>query len=164
MWSGSTDEQQMIAELSKDLVTRVAPEELDIFDDLLQDYFENPQPPDRTAKAGDDALGFGLGEVMIAMTPVAAAVATAALNFLLQAVLKAAQDETVAQVRSRLKPLFERKAKADKLSLTTEQLKQLRDTARASAEQYGLDAKQAAQLTNALLVALMLDEPAKSAA
>ncbi len=164
MWSGSTEDQQIIAELSKEMIMHVAPEELDIFDDLLQGYFENPQPPDRTAKASDDALGFGLGEVMIAMTPVAAAVATAALNFLLQAVLKAAQDETVAQVRSRLKPLFERKAKTDKLSLTTEQLKQLRDTARASAVQFGLDVQQAEQMTNALLVTLMLDKPAKGAA
>jgi hypothetical protein len=163
MWSGSTEDQQMIAELSKEMITHVAPEELDIFDDLLQGYFENPQPPDRTVKASDDPLGFGLGEVMNAMTPIAAAVATAALNFLLQAVLKAAQDETVAQVRRRLKPLFEHKAQAEKLSLTPEQLRQLRDTTRASAEQYGLTAKQAAQLTNALLVALMLDEPAKVA-
>ena len=42
MWTDTVESQQLMGEISKDIVIQIAPEEMEIFDELLQDHFQNP--------------------------------------------------------------------------------------------------------------------------
>ena len=91
-------DQKLIAEISKTIVGEVAPEEIDLFDELLHDYFADPAPPDLTAKPVDDPLGWGAGEVMVDATKATAAMVSASLGF----IADSTQDQTGGQLRQYL--------------------------------------------------------------
>ena len=74
MWTDTPEGRQLIENLSRQVVDETAPEELDMFDELLADYYANPQPPATQTQADDDPLAFGVAEAFIAVTPVAAAI------------------------------------------------------------------------------------------
>lgn len=61
------------------IVAQVAPAELPIFDDLAALYFADPTPPDFSTTPYPDPLSMGLGELLVAVTPAATAVAIYAL-------------------------------------------------------------------------------------
>lgn len=61
------------------IVAQVAPAELPIFDDLAALYFADPTPPDLSTTSYPDPLSMGLGELLVAVTPAATAVAIYAL-------------------------------------------------------------------------------------
>lgn len=57
------------------IVAQVAPQELPLFPDLAELYFDDPTPPDLSPTSHYDPLSMGLGEVLVAVTPAATAVA-----------------------------------------------------------------------------------------
>lgn len=61
------------------IVAQVAPAELPVFDDLAALYFADPTPPDFSTTPYPDPLSMGLGELLVAVTPAATAVAIYAL-------------------------------------------------------------------------------------
>ncbi len=158
MGTGTPEDRQLVIELSKKIVEQMAPEEADLFDEMIGDYFADPSPPDLSATHSDDPLGFGLGELLVAVTPAAAAVASAAVGFIVSTLTKAAQDEGAEQIRSRQKQVLDghKEAAANKPPLTPPQLEELRKVARDTAGRYGMDAEQADAMANAILVTLML--------
>jgi hypothetical protein len=162
MTTSIVDDRELIAELSKQIVDQVAPEEADLFDELIDDYFADPSPPDLSATDADDALGFGLGELMVAFTPAAAAVASAAIAFVVSAMTQAARDESAEQIRAKLKQLLVNKgsAQVSRPQLTPSELEQLRKIARDTASLYGMDAAHADSMANAMLVTLVLGQDA----
>jgi len=65
----SSDERELIVEVSRDVVAAVAPEQMVLFRPMSTAYFD---APDRLAQAPkDDLLGFGAGDAVVALTPVA---------------------------------------------------------------------------------------------
>lgn len=154
----STDERKLIAELSKEIVSQIAPEELELFDELMQEYFDNPVPPDLTVDDSDDALGFGLSEVMVAITPAAAAVTIAALGFIVSTVQQFAKDQSAELPARGLRQFFvdRKQAAIAESPLTPAQLEELRRITQITAIQYGMDDERAEAMTNAVLVTLML--------
>src|SRR5215211_3720307 len=130
MWIETAEGRKLIEETSKSVVTQVAPEELELFDELLQDYFENPQPSNPPASTHDDPLGFGLGEALVAVTPAAAAMASTVLSYLMTEAIKATQEESAAAIKKKLKALFNPEKEKDSLPpLTGEQLAQVKKLA-----------------------------------
>src|SRR5262245_32214717 len=101
-------DRALVAELAQEIIADVAPEELDLFDDLSAEYFANPKPPDMSSKSGDDALGFGIGDMLIASTPAAAAMVSVVVAFATQVIVQAASDEASDTIRERVKALFQR--------------------------------------------------------
>ena len=53
------DERLLVAQLAEAVLAQAAPEELVVFDETAEEYF---QDPDRvlSARGGDEAVGFGL--------------------------------------------------------------------------------------------------------
>lgn len=162
MATEANEDRGLITELSKQIVEQIAPEETDLFDELMASYFADPSPPDLTADPRDDPLGFGLNELMIAVTPAAAAVASAAIAFVMSVLAKAARDEGAEQIRRRLKSALQskRNVEGNSLTLTPSQLETLLTITRETAGRYGMDPEQSDAMANAVLVALLLGNDA----
>ncbi len=160
----STDEHKLVSELSKEIVSQIAPEEIELFDELMQEYFDNPVPPDLTVDESDDALGFGLSEVMVAITPAAAAVTIAALNFIVSNLQQFTKEQSADLSSRDLRQFFanRKKAAVAEALLTPAQLEELRHITQSMAIQYGMDDERAAAMTNAMLVTLMLGSDGRS--
>lgn len=69
MWTETTEGRKFVQEISKSLVIQIAPEELDLFDELVEEYFQDPTPPNVSSSTPDDPLGFGSAETLVAITP-----------------------------------------------------------------------------------------------
>jgi len=164
MWTQSSEGHKLIQEISKGIVMEVAPEEMDLFDELVMEYFQDPTPPDLTAKPKDDPLGFGLGEVLIAATPAVAAMVDVVLNYLMNEIVKVAQGESAELIKRKIKDLFnpKKEEKIDKsdeddvVPLTKEQLEQVKKLARKQAIKFGIGPDKAEKMANALIGLLAL--------
>lgn len=66
--------QQLISDLSRDVVGQLSPQELPLFRITSQAYFQNPEAIQVSGK--DQMIGFGAGEVSAMIIPVALAVTT----------------------------------------------------------------------------------------
>jgi hypothetical protein len=154
MWTETNEGRQTIEQVSRHLVTEVAPEELGLFDALMADYFADPTPPDPADADSDGPLEFGLGEALVAVTPAAAAVATAVLTYILTEVIKTTQVESAKAITNKIKKLFNLKEKTE--ALTTDQLKQVQKMAIKQAKLFGLAGDQAKQLASSLVGSLAL--------
>ena len=185
----------LIADFSRAVVLETAPEELDLFDELIEDYFSSPLPARHSPGEGpgvrpgpggeaDDPLGFGLSETIAAVTPAAAAMASAVLGYLLTETVKATQEESAAALKKKIKALFNPetqpggksepakqeanlplpvigapagpKPDEDPAPLTVEQLQQVKRLARKQAVQFGLEPDLADKMAIALVGALAL--------
>ncbi len=154
MLTETTEWRQLVVDLSKQMVTQVAPEELDLFDELIEEYFDNPTPPDLSESDDEDALGFGLNELAMAITPAAAAAASSAVGYILSEVLKSAQEEGAAILAKKVRKLLNPEDKAE--ALTTEQLRQVRRLALTQAKIFGMESGQARSMADALIGSLAL--------
>lgn len=165
MWTQSSEGHKLIQEISKNIVVEVAPEEMDLFDELVVEYFQDSTPPDLSAKPKDDPLGFGLGEVLIAATPAVAAMVDVVLNYLVNEIIKAAQGESAELIKRKIKVLFNPEKKDEKtgkpgqddvVPLTKEQLEQVKKLARKQAIKFGIGPDKAEKMANALIGSLAL--------
>jgi hypothetical protein len=140
MWSDTPEGRQVIGEVSKDIVGQIAPEELEMFDELLDDYFENPAP----VRTDDEGLGFG-GDLLVAMTPVVAALVEISITFVLSEVIKTAKEESTTFIANKVKAIFNpTKNKNGALpTLTPEQLKKVKELIRKEATRGGMKSNQA---------------------
>jgi hypothetical protein len=158
MLNDSSQNKEYIEDVSKAIVSDVAPEELDLFDELVAEYYEDPTPPDLSEKDVDDELAFGIGEMLIPVTPAAAAMVTTVLNFLLTEVIKVVKEENGKTIKEIISD-FIRPEKSDKEELeplTVEQLKQIRRIARKQARSFGMDPDIAKKMAESLIGALAL--------
>ena len=157
MWNETTEGREFIKDISRQVVVQTAPEELDLFDELSQEYYQNPQPPRRAANARDDELSFGLEDTLIAITPVAMAMASTVMTFLVGQVVKAGKEESANLIQKKIKALFNpQPTPQGPPPLTREQLQQVQELARGVAIQYGVKANQADKMATALVGSLAL--------
>jgi len=164
MWTDTPEGRKLVQEFSRDIVVVVAPEEIDLFDELVMEYFQDRTPPDLSAKPKDDPLGFGLGEVLIAATPAVAAMVDVVLNYLVNEIVKAAQGESAELIKRKIKGLFNPKKdeiteKSDEdnvVPLTKEQLEQVKKLAHKQAIKFGIGSEKADRMANALIGSLAL--------
>ncbi len=140
MWTDTAEGHQLVEEISKDIVAQIAPEEMEMFDELLQEHFQNPE----SSTTDDEPLGFG-GELMVAVTPVVAMVVEAVIKFLLEEVIKAAKQESVTLITQKVKTLFNpsREKKGALPTLTQEQLERIKQLVRKEALRSGMKPKKA---------------------
>lgn len=159
MWKGSVEERAVIEEISKDLITQLAPEEIDLFGELAQDYFNDPAPP-TSSKHRDDPLGFGGSDLIVAATPVAMAMVSAMITFVTTEALKSAKDESADLIKKRVKGLFKKfsatSEPAAAPTLTKDQLEQVKKLALKQAADFGMDAATAEKMSNALIGSLAI--------
>jgi hypothetical protein len=157
MWTETPEGRAFITDITKTVVSQVAPEELDLFDELLQEYFRNPQPFPPAAPS-DDPLGFGVGEVIVAVTSVTVPVLITVLEFLAAATIKATMEEGAELTVARARKLFPRMLgkMESPTPLTQTQLIHVTNLARQQALTCGIEESVAEKMATALIGALVL--------
>ena len=155
-------DDRLVAELARSAISRAAPEELPLFRATSDAYFENPDAV--AAKgSGDDMLGFGVGDALVLLTPVALAVSRDVLNFVLEQLRSQAREhgkEAIDRLVSRLLDRDEKEAaqspaaEAEPPELTDEQLEEVRALAIEKARQLKLAPDKAELLADSLVGSL----------
>ena len=161
MWTNTAEGRNFITELSKNIVTEVAPEEIPLFDELVQEYFDDPTPPDPSESISDDPLGFGLGETLVAITPAATAMVSAVLSYVLTEAVKAVREESATAIKEKIKAVFTSEKPSGEAAqgmpaLTRQQLEQVKKLARKQAKAFGVETAIANKLADALVGSLAL--------
>jgi hypothetical protein len=143
MWINTLEGKQAVTELSKELVAEVAPEELELVDELLDDYYANPA----VHETKDNPLGFG-SEVLAAATPVIAMTLQTLFTFILNEVWVSAQKESAILIAEKMKSLFNptQKQAEPSLGLTREQLEKAKQLVKKEAIRGGMKPKKAEEL------------------
>jgi hypothetical protein len=79
----SAENNQLIADVARDIVAQTAPQELPFFRATSVAYFKNPEKALKQQTGKDEMLGFGGGEVVTLLTPIVLTMMTEVFTFAL---------------------------------------------------------------------------------
>jgi hypothetical protein len=162
-------ERDLVGELARAVVERVAPEELGLFEETEADYFRDPGLVLRAGRR-DEAVGFGLDLALL--TPYVLVAGAAVVHFLTDVVSGVVADEVGDELKpviaGRVRRLRRRDDPAaagrrepgpqDRVpGVTVEQAREVRRVALREAMQSGLDDEKAALLADAFVGALLVN-------
>lgn len=122
-------------ELARSAIAAVSPGELEMFTEVADEYWDDPDAAVRAAD-GDVRLGFGIDLAVLA--PYAIAIAFSVVQFIARSVLDAAAGEAKVFIAARFRKLFQRDPNGTVPALTVEQRDQVRAVAIAQATRLGL--------------------------
>jgi hypothetical protein len=154
------EDRELVAELSKLVVQEIAPEELMFFDEILQDYFSNPNALKETSSK--NPLAFGVDDIFIAMTPAIIASISALAEFVKLEVVRNAQERSASAIKKILKELIARKDKDAQPLFTIEQFEVIKSIVDDQARLFRLNPKQARLLSESIVGNLALKSKAPS--
>lgn len=149
--------KELIYELSRDVVIQIAPQELPLFRAHSEAYFKDPQKALQSQSAKDEMLGFGPSGAVVLLTPIALAVISDVIAFLVEEFKKAAQGESASWIYDTVKAMFKKFRPAEKeekekpMSLTPEQLAQVRHIVVKKARQLKLSDERARTLADTVV-------------
>ena len=181
-----TTQNQLIADLARDVVIEIAPHELPMFRLQSEAYFKDPDSALEGHAGKEDMLGFGAGAAAAFLTPAVLAVTTAVVKFAAEEAKKSVQDEGADLISDIVKRMFKKfrpeekkegegrkdeskkdeskkdeskkdKGKEGPLPLTPEQLKKVRELAFEQALQLRLSENTAETLAESLVGSLVVD-------
>ena len=176
-----TTQNQLVADLARDVVTEIAPHELPMFRLQSEAYFKDPDSAFEGHAGGEDMLGFGAGAAAAFLTPAALAVTTVIVKFVADEVKESVQEEGADLISDIVKRMFKKfrpeekkegegrkdeskkdenkkdKGKEGPLPLTPEQLKKVRELAFEQALQLRLSENTAETLAESLVGSLVVD-------
>jgi len=152
MWNNTNENRQLLADVSKEFIAEIAPEELEYVDELLAEYHENPP---QVSSGSDDPLGFG-GDIMVAVTPVIAMALSAVFKFLLEEVIKSAKTESAALMAQKVKAFFNPSAQKPVVKLSQEELAKIKEIAKKELRRGGMNPKKAEDASLIIVAKLTL--------
>jgi hypothetical protein len=128
------EQDQLVSDVARQMIKQIAPEELPLYRAQSQAYFANPAAALRGEASKDEMLGFGAGEVIIFLTPIALQVASQAVAILSEELKKASKEQSAPLIRAMVRRLLHGDARSDgpaqnPPSLTSEQLRRVREAA-----------------------------------
>ena len=146
------DQNQLIADVARDIVRQTSPEELPLFRATGAAYFKNPDKVLKEQKSKDELLGFGAGEAVALLTPYALVVVTEVVRFVTEQVQKSVAAESADLIGDIVKKLFKRVRPEENnvLPLTLAQLAQVREVTYESARRLNLSDDRASLLADAI--------------
>jgi hypothetical protein len=157
------DERDLIAEMSKDVVAEVAPDELPLFRMNSTAYFKNPKKALESTEAKDDTLGFGIEAVVPLLTPIVIAVVSQVIAHLEQSLSSHVASGAEGLASGGLRSVFKRGGKGTSApaqlsptQLSPAQLAEVRDIAFRKARQLKLPETQAAMLADSVVGGLVV--------
>lgn len=145
----AADFRDDISELSKQLISLAAPEELDMFGELETFYYSNPKPGKPRAPK-DDPLQFGLHDAVVLVTPAAIAVVTAVVKYVIGIVLDGIKNESTTMVRQEIRNFLRPGRPEAKITITADQLLELQRVAHTEALAFGVNDALAIDLANSM--------------
>ena len=156
-------ENALIAEVARDAVRQVAPQELPRFRLTSQAYFEDPDRVLKGEKGTDQMLGFGTGREVAFLTPVVLAMTAEVVRFVTAEVAASLKEESPPVIRDLVRKMFKRFRPADggeegedaggqaPPALTPEQLARVRQVAYETARRLNLAEGSAALLADSVV-------------
>jgi len=157
----SSDQNQLIADVARDIIAQTAPEELPLFRATSVAYFKNPEKILKDQKRKDEILGFGPGEVVSLLTPTVLVVVTEVVTFVTAEVQKSIATESASIISELVKKQFkrfqpeEKKEQNEVARLTPEQIAQIRKRTYEKARQLKLSESQAGLLADSVVGSLV---------
>jgi hypothetical protein len=149
---------QTVAEIARDVLIQLAPQEKALFRPISESYFRNPEKTLAENKAKDEMLGFGAAEAVTLLTPVILAVSVDVIKFLVAEAQKALQSESSSLINETVKAWFGKFRQTDEKKtpppLTADQLEQVRKIAIKKAQQLKLSEKNTKLLADAIVGSL----------
>jgi hypothetical protein len=139
-------DQELVADLARDLVGAIAPEELPLFGPMSKAWFADPARVQN--KQGDDVLAFGVAETAALLSPVLLAAATQALNYAGKELGRNVTRASLAWLREQLRHLFQGENSA--VSLNAQQIAKLRSITLETARRYRIPKEKAKQIADAV--------------
>ena len=128
----NSEQNQLIADLARDLVVQTAPQELPLFRATSTAYFKSPDKVLKNTKGKEEMLGFGVAEAAVMMTPSILVVMTRVVQFVTAEVEKSVATESTSLISDLIKQMFKKfrssEAKKEQHTpspLTPEQLAQV---------------------------------------
>lgn len=156
-----TVQDQLILDLSRDLVAQLAPQELPLFRAQSAAFLRDPDKALAPARGRDDELGFGVAEAVVFITPYVLAVMGHVVPFVAALAAKAAQQQGAVVIDGAAKRMFRKfsaeapgTGQADPAPLTAAQLAEVREMALRQARQLRLSEARAALLADAVVGSL----------
>lgn len=159
----SPAEDRLVADLAREQVAKIAPEELPLFRVTSEAYFKDPEGTLERASIEDEKLAFGGVEVgVIFLTPFVMPVAKEVVEFLIGEVKMHLRSESSGLIGEYVKKLFRkfRPAQEDEEMpppLTLDQARRVRDRAFEKARQLKLSEEQAGLLADSLVGSLVTE-------
>lgn len=158
----TTLEDQLAADLARQVVTRQAPRELPTFRAISAAYFEDPDRAFEERKR-DEKLGFGVESVAL-LTPYALAIARPVVQLLIAELgkgLKERNSEAIARWVRRIfnkqdEPVATEETEPAPQPLRPEQLDRIRQLALQKGRELALPEREATSLADAMIVSLVI--------
>lgn len=150
---------QLVTNLSHDIVAQIAPEELPLFPAISEAYVKEPEKTLKGQISKDEDLGFGVAEAAVLLTPVVLDVMKSVVMFLGAEIAKRVKEESSSLIGDYIKSMFKKYVPANTSGkqvpgLTTEQLAQVRLLALEKARQLSLTEDQAVLLSDSIIGSL----------
>jgi hypothetical protein len=154
----AVEAEALSVELSEEVLTVLAPDELPFLSDAVRD-FRDGRIPEPGSKTRDEPLGFGIELSLLA--PYVLAVMPSVINFLAGIFAESAKEEAATALGSLIRRLLRRRDAAAETSvrLTAEQGRRVRSVTYERAMTVGLDKKRAALLADAVVGSLSVAGP-----
>lgn len=148
--------RETIKEVSYNIINDIAPEELDMFDEISDAYFSDPSVFEKK-KSGDDPIGFGIESMTDMLSPAALSVVTTVVTYIAAEAFGAAKGALTDELKSRIKSLFNKKTeKKEADELTPDQLREIHNKAVSRGIELHLSEEQSNNLANALIASMVL--------
>jgi hypothetical protein len=148
-----TDDQaarDYVTEISRTVVAQTAPQELEIFDLMVENYFHDPKPPDFSKRTRDGALASDLGTMIVALTPAATAMASTVLAYLFSEMIKGVGTGVSEAFKVKVRDwLLDQK--------NTPEMERIKQAAENKAKEYGVPEAKAKEMAEALINTLARD-------
>jgi hypothetical protein len=151
-------EDSLVADVARDQVKQVAPQETAIFPLLSEAYFRDPQKALESRGGKEEVLGFGVETGVVLLTPIVLAVTKEVVGFVAGEVVKSVQTQSSGLINDFVKKLFEKfRREADEKGerlpppLTQEQIVRVRALAVEKGRQLQLSESQAGLLADSLV-------------
>lgn len=161
----SAENNQLIADVARDIVAQTEPGELPLFRAISTQYFKRPAEALKNQSGRDELLGFGPGEMVSLLTPAVLVVMTQVVTFLATEVRQSVAEESASLINEQVRRMFKKFRKEGTrdepgpVPLTLEQLALVRTQAYEKFLQLKLSDTRANSLADAVVASLIIAPP-----
>lgn len=99
----TAEEQELVAQLTRDVLADAAPEEIGIFESDERAWLQGTH---KSATARDDMTAFGVEGIIVILTPYVIAAATAAVRYVAGVLAESADEELRPLIRGWVRRIF----------------------------------------------------------
>jgi hypothetical protein len=154
MWTDTDEGRQFLIGWTKSIIEQVNDDESEFVDELIDEYFMDPDPP----KHKEAAVGFGLGALAIPLTPAVMAILTGVLAHLLKEFSSALISNRINRYLEKHDERQEKEEQAH-VDFTPQHLARIREIANQIAGKYFIPQAYVAQIVDEIVLALALPNP-----